>query len=145
MATVTSTQVAANAGPRVVHAGSIPAFGIYNANGATISAGDVIQMVQVPNGAVIDEVIVGGLIPITALTFTVGDGGSSARFISTSTLSATAVIVRMNAGAGLGYQYSLSSDATTRYDTIDITIGTASSVTVTCSIALTVFYHMPPA
>ena len=141
-----ATYTAANAQPTVqprYQLGTVAVRGLYNANGLTVSAGDVIQMVKIPHGARIVDLYVAGSVPIDAGTITVGDGGSANRFITTTSISTGPVFIRMNNGAGAGFQYSFSDDAVNQFDTIDITIATAASVTVTCSLQLVVKYAMP--
>lgn len=130
--------------PRNVHAGLQVAYsGVYNANGNTLSASDVIQMCAVPHGAIIVDIQVSGHGGATSHTIKVGDGGDDDRF-GTITLSATTQFLRTNAATGHAYQYSLSDDAVPRYDTVDLTIQTSGSVTATASIIMTVYYYMPP-
>jgi hypothetical protein len=129
---------------RVVHAGLQTAYsGVYNASGSTLSASDVIQMCVVPHGAIIVDIQVSGHGGAASHTIKVGDGGDDDRF-GTITLSATSAFLRTNAGTGHAYQYSLSDDATTRYDTIDLTVQANGSATTTASIVMTVIYYMPP-
>jgi hypothetical protein len=130
-------------GPRGNHAGLQTAYALYNASGSTLSVSDVIQMVQVPHGAVIVDVHVSGIAGTAATTLKVGDGGDDDRF-GTVTLSATSQFLRTNAAAGHAAVVSVSADSTTRYETIDLTVGAAASATTTCSIAMTVIYYMSP-
>lgn len=143
MATKQSVEVARGDGPRDIHAGLQTAYGYYTAGGVTLSAGDVIQMVKVPNGAVIVHRAISGVAGAAAVGLNIGDGGDGDRY-GHVTLSATAHYHIGNAAAGHGYQYSLSDDATVRYDTVDLTIDSVSSATATCSIVLTVTYYMAP-
>lgn len=130
--------------PRAVHAGLQATWsGIFNNTSATLSASDVIQMCVVPTGAIILDIRVSGKAGVTANVFKVGDGGDDDRF-GTITLSATSQFLRTNANTGHAYQYSLSDDAAVQYETIDLTLLTASSVTLTASIVMTVEYWMPP-
>jgi len=100
---------------------------------AAQSAGDVIQMVPVPRGALIHDVVLntagmGG----AQVTANVGDGNSANRYFgSVSTGAAT----QPHATNGAGYSYSAD-------DTIDITIGTATSASAGVSIYLVVTYSM---
>lgn len=143
MATKYSTQVTNNEGPRNIQAGLQTVVGVYNSNGTSLSASDVIQMVRVPHGAIIIDRIISGVIPGDAFLVKIGDGGDDDRY-GTVTLSATAQCLSGNAAAGHAYQVSLSDDATVRYETIDLTISTAASQTTTSSIVLTVNYFMAP-
>lgn len=144
MATKYSTQITNGEGPRALHAGLQVARGVYAGVDATLSASDTIQMVRIPNKAVILDIQVSGVAGAAATVVKIGDGGDDDRF-GTVTLSATSQFLRSNAASGHCYQYSLSDDASPLYDTIDITIQSASSVTTTASIVLSVAYYMPPA
>lgn len=144
MATYLSANASQGLTARNVYAGAQYSFGVYNANGNTLSVSDVIQMVAVPVGAVIIDLQVSGLVPgVTATVLKVGDGLSDARF-GTVTLSATAQFLRTNTALGHGYQITLSDDAAVRYDTIDLVVNSSASVTTTCSIAVSVVYYMAP-
>lgn len=143
MATKTSTAVGSTVMPRLIHAGVNVVNAVFVAGGATVSAGDVIQMVKVPHGARIVDVMVGGNSVNTGLGISVGDGSLSNRFITTVSLSSTSLIFRMNNPAGMGHAVSLSDDATVQYDTIDITVQDTASASVTASIELTVWYVAP--
>ncbi len=142
MATKYSTQVTNSVGPRQVHAGLQTVFGLYNAGGETLSVSDTIQMVRIPNGAIIVDWAISGIVPgVTAQLVKIGDGGDDDRFGSVS-LSATSQHLRPQASTGHAFQYSISDDANPLYDTIDLTLGAQGSATVTCSIVLTVTYYM---
>ena len=101
--------------------------------GAAQSAGDVIQMVPVPKGALIHDVIanyagLGG----GALTVNVGDGNSATRYNASTSTNAVNVV---HATKGTGYSYSTD-------DTIDVTVGTATSASAGTSIYLAVLYSV---
>lgn len=136
MATLTSTACQTNASgfflnpPRYIENGVVARSAIFNFAAAQ-SAGDIIQMVPVPRGALILDVqtlfIPGAGGPV--LTWTVGDGNSGARFQTSVSVSS---VVSRNTG-GNGYSYSAD-------DTIDITVGAVGSATAAGSIRLTVMY-----
>jgi hypothetical protein len=131
------------------HEGMNVGYGYYTANGVSLSAGDTIQMVKVPNRAIILDWMLSGFAGTAATVFSVGDGGDTDRYGVTATLSATSALKRMDgvngAATGHGYQISLSDDAADpRHETIDLLVVSGTS-TVTCSIVLTVWYKMPPA
>lgn len=111
--------------PRYVHAGAITVRTHYTW-AATASVGDVLQMVKVPDGAVIDNLVVyatGGD------HGNVGDGVSVARyFASASIMTTTHVLLRVEGvQAGIGYKYDISDAAEPHYDTIDIGVLVADS------------------
>lgn len=132
MATLTAGAAAAIAPAKAIHAGVNSVVGEYDL-AASLSAGDVVQMVKVPAGAR----IVDGHLNInctgSALTISVGDGSDVDRYIASQSASADGVI-RFNTAA-MEYSYSAA-------DTIDVTISAESSATATGSIKLTVQYMM---
>lgn len=140
MANGTSDKCAAGVQPKTLHAGACVVRARYTAS-ASHSPTDVIQMVKVPHGAIIDEVQIhapsGVASAPAALTISVGDGGDPNRYFSGS-YSTTAVI---RATSGLGYEYSLSDDAVVQYDTIDITID-AGALTASQAVEMIVTYHL---
>ena len=98
---------------------------------------DVYRMVKVSKGDVIYDVIVGcGNIDTgTALLITVGDGGDTDRYVTSSSVGQAGGIARMNNYAGQGFTY-------TEDDTIDILVATGATGVETGSptISVTVFY-----
>lgn len=107
----------------------------------TIAAADVLQMVKVPAGATIQEVILSCSDLDTngtpTLAMVVGDGTTTDRFIITSgTIGRTAAgLVRMDNHAGHGYQYTAA-------DTIDVVISAVATAATTGTIVLTVVYSL---
>lgn len=107
---------------------------------ANLSTGDVIQMMRVPNGAVITDVrlsvdqLSGG-----NYTFGIGDGNAAGRyFTSLSSGSSSAMFIMTNAAAqqaGVGYSYSTE-------DTIDIVASTVTTATASGVLRLTVMYTL---
>ena len=103
---------------------------------ADLSANDVLQVIKVPIGAV----ITGGWIAMDstdAFTFTVGDGASTARYIPSSSVSASQTMqnfVRDLSGqtTGLGHKYSAN-------DTIDVKF-TGVTATVNLDFTLCIKY-----
>lgn len=107
---------------------------------ADLSANDVFQMIKVPLGAV----VVGGWIALDstdAFTFTVGDGGSAARYIPSNSVSASQTqqnFVRDLSGqvSGIGHKYTAA-------DTIDVTF-TGVTATVNLDFTVCVYYLVDP-
>jgi hypothetical protein len=132
MATFTSTAAQSNA----------PAF--YNVNGAVprvvqrsfaiaLSAGDVYQMVKVPVGAVITDMIVAfDLLGGGNATCTIGDGNSANRYFASLSTGASGT-TRMSLPGGFGYAY-------TAEDTIDVTFSTVTSASAVGVVKLVVTY-----
>jgi hypothetical protein len=145
MATYTSGNAQSTVPVRVIETGTVAVRGVYNANGATVSAGDVLQMVKIPHGARIVDGWVKAAIPVDGAAIAVGDGSSANRYVLSVSASTGPVLARFNAAAGFGVQYSFSDDAAIQFDTIDVTIVSAASATTTCSIELVVIYAMPGA
>lgn len=133
--------------PRFLHEGMVHAFASYSAS-ATLATADIIQMIQVPKGAVVHDVIVecdmAGLTVTGTLIMSVGDGDDSSRYLSGSAPSTVVIlsnkpiakpIFRMTGAPG--YQYSAD-------DTIDITMGgpdaTDDAATASMILKLSVTY-----
>lgn len=122
MATLTATAAASTTPAKYAVNGNITRHVSFRVPGTALSAGDVIQMVRIPAGACINDVVVG--ISCTAQSYTVatiGDGGEAGRYFGTQSLVLTQM-ARMSLPQGFGYSYSVE-------DTIDIAIGTITSGT----------------
>lgn len=146
--TFTSSHVN-NGVARYWHTGVNAVTVVWNAGSAasSMSPSTVVQMVKVPNGAVILDVVATGNFPLTTGTYAIGDGSLSDRFITAASLTASSRVYRLNNGAGLGYTISVGTtvDAVAAFDTIDAQLLlTAGSETATCSLQLTVYYLVPP-
>jgi hypothetical protein len=133
MSTVTSTAVQ-NWQPKAVHAGLNT---VYAKALVTVTAGSIVQMLKIPDGAVIVDGWAQS--PADAFKLSVGDGGDPDRFISTAQSSAAVELHRFDEPLGMGYKYSVSDDAIVKYDTIDILVGSASC---TGTLELCVTYYM---
>lgn len=137
MSTVTASAVVKNE-PRAIHAGL---QSVFSKQLVTVTAASVVQMLKIPDGAV----IVDGWVscPADGFKVSVGDGGDPDRFLASATASAGgATFHRFNRPAGLGYKYSVSDDAIIKWDTIDILVGSASC---TGTLQLCVTYYMDKA
>lgn len=137
MATLTATAADSATPAKYKVNGDITRVVSYTVNPA-LSAGDVIQMLRVPNGACITgvsfstDLFGGGNATITG----VGDGNSANRYIgSVSTSNSLAALVTLTGPGGLGYSYSAE-------DTIDITIGTVTSASAVGKLILRVSYTL---
>jgi len=138
MATLKADKAKDGAQPRSVQAGTTSVKFTYSVT-ASLSAGDVIQAVKVPHGAIIDSLVFArsGAGQFTA---NVGDGGSANRFDTSATLVANTVITADNIG-GIGYQYNVSDDAADQFDTIDFTVTTVTTATAAGVLSGIVQYH----
>lgn len=99
---------------------------------------DVIQMVKIPKGATILDVILGSDDLDSAgpaILLDVGDAGDPDRFIAASTVAQAGGVARLDQVDGLAYEY-------TEDDTIDVTINTAPTTAAAGTINLTVLYTM---
>lgn len=133
MATIASSKVASTVQPKGLHVGLVAVTCTYSL-GASLSAGDVIQMIKVPAGATVVDLKLSS----TGLTSTgsanVGDGISAARYVSAYLFSAGATIARVNT-AYVPYTYSLD-------DTIDITVSAVSVSALAGAFNLTAVFSM---
>jgi hypothetical protein len=106
---------------------------------AALVLDDVIQMVKIPVGAIIQEVIlsVDDLDGATSLTLSVGDGDDPNRYIQASTIGQAGGTARMAMVTTIDcHNYTYTAD-----DTIDVHAEAVSgSETATGTIVLTVFY-----
>lgn len=116
----------------------------YVANGVTISAGDVIQFLKLPNGAVVVDVALSGVARNTATVFDIGDAGDADRFGNDLTLSTTGLVARMNVDTGHGYLVSISDSDAQAGLIITATVVSTASATITGTINLSVTYYMKP-
>lgn len=121
MTTRTSTACAAGVLPRMIHAGVFSVSAQYTLSGS-LSAGDVIQMVKIPDGATVLDTILKTTLSPTSVVLSLGDGGDVARYILTASHSSQV----SHATAGVPYTYDISDAATVRYDTIDVNVTAAS-------------------
>ena len=140
MATIDATNAKQ---PRLVHAGTNTVKNTYSLT-ASLSAGDVLQLVKIPHGAIIDNIVFVNTVP-GDYHFTLGDGDDPNRFMVSATMTADAGVLFMhdyaNGAEGYGYQYDLSDDASPQYDTIDMVASTVTTGTAAGAITLIVQYH----
>lgn len=136
MATLTASAAQSTSPAKYIENGVISRSAVFTFTAAQ-SAGDVIQMVKIPNGAQLHDVSVifpGQSAAGISATYAVGDGLSAARYMAS--VSALGTVQRMATGAG--YSYSVE-------DTIDITITSVTSATAGGTVRLTAFYSMDQA
>lgn len=139
-ATFQSARVTAPAKPARAGIGEVvsvtESFAFLAASHNTIN--NIFEMVKVPKGAVILDVILastdletGG--PTGSLA--VGDGTTADRFIGTNTLVQAGGVARMDKPGGMGYEYAAE-------DTIDLKLIAAATTPADGTISLTVLYAM---
>lgn len=138
MATKTSDKAASGVQPRAIHAGANSVYAVYSANGVSLSAGDVIQMVKVPDGGRVTGVKFKPLIGTVHLS--VGDGGDTDRFAVSAIHNATGTWI--DCTLGLGHQYDTSDAAAVHFDTVDVSVILVSAVSISGVIEMIVDYTM---
>lgn len=107
---------------------------------AAIVINDVIQMVKVPKGATVLDLYLDTTDldsnGAPAITMSVGDGNSTARYINATTIGRTGGFIGPNA-ATQAVPYTYTSE-----DTIDVTFPAAPATYAAGTIKLVVFYTM---
>lgn len=136
MATFTAT-AAASTSPARQNVNETWSYGEYEISAALV-LNDVIEMVNVPKGARILELILEtddlDTNGAPAIVLDVGDGSSTARFIDGSTIGQAGGLDRL--GSNLGYRYTAA-------DTIDVLVQVAPATGATSgTIKLAVCYTM---
>ena len=116
MATKTSQQVSAGVQPSILRVGLQRVFATFSLD-ASLSNGDVVQMLKVPVNARVMDVTLGYQSNGQG-SLIVGDGIDTDRYIAASLMSSGVSVHRMN-GAFTGYLYSAD-------DTIDVTISASA-------------------
>lgn len=141
MATLTATAAQATVSAKYLINGAITRTVSFNPGGTALSAGDVIQMVKVPAGAIINDLALAISSSVQSYTITgCGDGNSATRYFASQSL-VLVQCVRLGGGTtakvdGFGYSYSAE-------DTIDITMGTITSGTAAnCDIVMSLTYTL---
>jgi len=140
MATLATSRVGANVFPKYNVNGVVPETVTY-AMTVTSSATDTLQLIEVQAGARVLSVECWA--DTATLTYSVGDGDKTDRFLSTASgilvPSATSIgaltsVRRIDVGAGLGYSYSAA-------DTIDVKFNAAGGgATTTLYVAISLHY-----
>lgn len=141
MATLTAS-AAQSTSPALYNVNGMVARSIRVTNGANgttvLSAGDVTRAIKVPQGAIIQDMLVAISSTVQSYTVNIGDGDDADRYFASQSLVLSQV-VRLGGGTGaiqtgIGYTYSVE-------DTIDITWTTITSGTAADAVVtLTVFY-----
>jgi len=126
-----------------IHAGTVSVRSKYDLANGALSAGDVLQMVKIPHGAIIDdlEVRMTTATNDTLAVVTVGDSALATRFWGSASLSWSIGLTISMDDDQMGYQYNLSDDAAQQYEIISITVGTVTSATATGTITMMCTYH----
>lgn len=99
------------------------------------SAGDVVQMMRIPNGATIVAVQFANQMATGVITVNVGDGNDTSAYAASVVLSGSVVALTSMTFRGLGRSYSAE-------DTIDVQITAISTPAAVSTLALRVDYTM---
>jgi hypothetical protein len=105
--------------------------------GTNLLASDILEMVKVPAGATIQEIVLSTTASLGATsTVEIGDGGDTDRFFVAANFgNGAAGLIRNGVAAGHGYKY-------TAEDTIDVRIATNATPATGAVVTMTVFYSM---
>lgn len=134
MATRTATKVGSGVQPKSLRVGLVTVTSTYSlAAGNSLSAGDVIQMVKVPQGATPVYVALSGN-PGSTVTLKVGDGVSTGRYLTGLGASAGMKLNPINQSY-VPYTYSVD-------DTIDVLVSLVSTATVSGGFNLIAVFAM---
>ena len=134
MATLTAS-AAQSTSPAINNVtGTVTRFVRYTAT-AALSVGDIIQMVRVPNGAVITNVSFGASMSAGAVTVIVGDGNNKSAYAAASVLSGSGVFVTSMPYVGHGRSYSAE-------DTVDMEVTVVSAAPGTADLFLRIDYTL---
>ena len=128
MATLVASKVSAGVQPKGMRVGLVAVTSVYSI-AASLSTGDVIQMVKVPANAtpIFISVSAAGS---GAGSVLVGDGGDTDRYIQSGLISASAAPTYINNAAYVPYTYSVD-------DTIDVTVSASVSFSPGASGSIT--------
>ena len=130
MATRTSLKVAAGIQPKGLRVGLVAVTAFFSA--VSLSTGDIIQMVKVPQNAT--PVYVGVSGGIGSVSFTVGDGVSDSRYISVLSGSVGMGLTTINTPY---VPYTYSTD-----DTLDIFVSVNSATTAAGAFNMIAIFSM---
>ena len=131
--TFTSSDISAGVQPKGLRVGIVASSVVYSFTAVSLTAGDVIQLVKVPQGAT----VVGMYLSATtsAGSITIGDGVDTDRYHSGYQMSVSAGVSGMT---GIYVPYTYSTD-----DTIDATVSASVSMSLANgAINFTVLYAM---
>ena len=105
--------------------------------GTNLAASDILEMVKIPAGATIQEIVLSTTASLGATsTVEIGDGGDTDRFFAAANFGNGAQgLVRLDRAAGHGYKY-------TAEDTIDVRIATNATPATGAVVTMTVIYTM---
>lgn len=128
MATLVAGKTSAGVQPKGLRVGLIAVTSVYSI-AASLSTGDVIQMIKVPANATPVFMVVSSA-GSGAGSVNVGDGVDTDRYIQNAGISASGVPVFLNNAAFVPYTYSVD-------DTIDVTVSASVSFSPGASGSIT--------
>lgn len=137
MASYTSS---AMANPAIKHVYGPNTVSVLYTGTFSASVSDEIQLLKVPDQAVVDWIIVNGNVAATVAALQIGDdAGNKSRYgiVSLSNATQASMIV-----TGAGYRYSLSQSDNDREAVLLLTSAANTSASGSCSINFIVHYHM---
>lgn len=134
MATFTASAAQSDA-TAVYHVGGTISRVIRYSQSASLSAGDVIQMMKVPAGAIVTKVTIATSHSAGATTVNIGDGNDASAYGASVVLSGSAIVTTAMPGRGLGRSYSAE-------DTIDLTIAAVSATPANALLILNIDYTL---
>lgn len=102
---------------------------------ASFSAGDVIQMMKIPSGAIVTDVSVACSFSAGVATVNIGDGNDVSAYGASVVLSGTVTLTTTVPSRGWGRSYSAE-------DTVDIQIATISTPPANALLILKISYTM---
>lgn len=132
MATLTASAAQANVPALYRENATVTRLVTYNAT-AALSAGDVVQMVKVPLGAIVTEIGVAVSMSAGAVTVNLGDGNDVSAYAAAAVLSGSVVVALTTPNRGFGRSYSAE-------DTIDFVVTAVSAAPGTAKLKLKVEY-----
>jgi hypothetical protein len=105
--------------------------------GTNLLASDILEMVKVPAGATVQEIVLSTTASLGATsTVEIGDGGDTDRYFAAANFgNGAAGLVRLSNAIGHGFKY-------TAEDTIDVRIATNATPATGAVVTMTVFYSM---
>ncbi len=133
MATFTATAAQANV-PAIYRENGVINRVVEYSQVVSLSAGDVIQMCRVPQGAVVNSVVLSWSVSAGATTVNVGDGNDTSAYLAAVVVSGP-VVTSVMTYRGTGRSYSAE-------DTIDIGITTVSASPAGAQLKLSINYSL---
>jgi hypothetical protein len=154
---VTGTQISGgnnkpvSANARVNSDGTTTVWGVYSTTATTLSVSDVVHLFSVPEGAVIIDGFIDGIIKSGGTVVKVGvqpGGNASATGVSTDgdliaakSLSSTRILLRFDGAAGLPYQTAAIAAATYPKQTPVVLTLVSGTVTASVSFGFCITYN----